>query len=245
MELNLNSQHLKHIKSGESVFDALRRLGGRASSKELVKQIATSLNEPEEAVQSDVKHVLRAAVVNGYIVRHGKNYLLSRSCRLLCTDGKCHSNKTSSKKKETMGSSSTFPTWWNRFWYRFVAFKKSDDSSSAEEQLSSNDMHLDNSCLTELNKLNTGTSMNLIPSDKTDTERMNESTGNEVEPEISKPESSVPIIERENNISLKSIISEPPPKESERNNSFQSISSSESKPFLANDMPNPNDYPVD
>lgn len=256
MELNLNSQRLKHIKRGESVFEALQHLGGKASSKELVQQIASSLNESEEAVQSDVKQVLRAAVVNGYIVRHGKNYLLSRSCRSLHTDsGKSRYNATSSKKKKAdvrTNSISTFPNWWNRFWHRFVTVKNRDDDSSAEQQISSNDVRKTHS--TELNKFDTETSMNLNPSDQIDAAQTNESKDNnfvssillqEADSKISKPESSVPIQECESKILLEPITSDTPTKELEHNISFHSIPSIESKHFLVSEMLNQSDYQID
>lgn len=149
MNLNLNSQRLEHLKNGESVFEALLRLGGKATFSELVKRIANSVSQPEDTVQSEVKQVLRAAVLNGYLVRHGKNYLLSRSCRTMYTDSPNRKTKASSNEKKIeddgVASSSNFrfPIWWSRFWSRFVVVKEKNESCSAqspeEENLNCNE----------------------------------------------------------------------------------------------------------
>lgn len=134
-KMNLNSQRLEHIKRGESVFEAILHFGGKASFPELVKRIANSVSQPEDVVRTDVKNVLRAAVINGYLVRHGKDYLLSRSCRTYHTDSRNRITKPSSgRKSENVAATSTFryPTWWSRFWNRFVVFKQNQESCFAQ-----------------------------------------------------------------------------------------------------------------
>lgn len=148
MDFDSNSHRLKHIKDGESVFEALLQLGGKASFPEVVEKIAKSISQPEHIIKSDVKQVLRTSVMNGYLVRHGKDYLLSRSCRTWYTcDSAKRSSPSSEKKKEDVGTTASttfgFPFWWNRFWNRYVSFKGKDQScsslSSAERQLDDNE----------------------------------------------------------------------------------------------------------
>lgn len=132
MYFNSNQQRLKH---SESVFEALLHLGGKATFSELVTQIAESVRRPESAVESDVKQVLRAAVLNGYLVRHGKNYLISRSCRTMCTDSVNRNSSTSKTQeeedvKERNFTTFGFPLWWNRFWNRFVVSKERNQMRS-------------------------------------------------------------------------------------------------------------------
>lgn len=251
MELNLNLQRLKHIKSGESVYDALLHLGGKATTTQLVKKIAKSLNEPEEFVRSDVKKVLRAAVINGYLVRHGAKYLLSRSSRTVHTDsGKRQLNSTSSlNKKETRYN--TFPTWWNRFWNRFVTFRNQDsppDSNiSVEEQSSYNDLHTTGTA--EINKLEQDTLIDSITSTETDVSQgsmslnsesstpSNESGRNVVsdlvstisETEQNEPISSIPVKEHESDVSFKSIYSDYPLEDLERD--ISSINESKNRNY--------------
>lgn len=155
MKFNLNSKRFEHIKNVESVFETLIHLGGKATSSEIVRQMAKLVGQPEDVVHSEVKHVLRVAVVNGYLVRCGKNYLLSRSCRTFCTDS------SSTEKKEGEASSFTtfgFPIWWNRFWNRFVASKEKKESLAAqstnENSLHCNEPH--STCSTELNDPESG-----------------------------------------------------------------------------------------
>lgn len=130
MNFNTNQQRLKH---GESVFDALLHLGGKATFSELVKRIAESVKKPENDVESDVKHVLRAAVMNGYLIRHGRHYLVSRSCRTMCTDsrnrkvGSSTSGTNEDDVKESSFTTFGFPLWWNRFWNRFVVSKERNE----------------------------------------------------------------------------------------------------------------------
>lgn len=170
MNLNLNSQRLENLKNGESVFEAILHLGGKATFSELVKRIANSVSQPEDAVQSEVKQVLRAAVLNGYLVRHGKNYLLSRSCRTMYTDSTNRKTKSSSSEKKIedngIASSSNFrfPIWWSRFWSRFVVVKEKNESCAAqspeEENLNCNEPdselpHKNVSIVDPLNELET------------------------------------------------------------------------------------------
>lgn len=148
---NLNSQRLENIKNGESVFEALLHLGGKATFSDLLKRIARSVSQPEDVIRPEVKTVLRASVMNGYLVRHGKNYLLSRSCRTLYTD-----SSSSGKREEFVEESSFrtfgFPIWWNRFWNRFVVCKEKDSARNAKENpLNCNEPH--SSCSSELNDL--------------------------------------------------------------------------------------------
>lgn len=147
MNLKLNSKRLEHIKSGESVFEALTHLGGKASSSEIVKRIANSISQPEHIIEPEVKQVLRSAVVNGYLIRHGKNYLLSRSCRTLYTDSgnrRINSSACGKKKGDAKHSSFRtfgFPIWWQRFWNRFVVSKESNDESGSEQSTEQNPLN--------------------------------------------------------------------------------------------------------
>lgn len=133
MNFKSNQQRFKH---SESVFEALLHLGGKATHAELVKRIAESVGKPEDAIESEVKHVLRAAVLNGYLVRHGKNYLISRSCRTMCTDSR-NSTTDGTRNEDEKESSFTvfgFPLWWNRFWNRFVVSKERSQLRCAQNR---------------------------------------------------------------------------------------------------------------
>lgn len=157
MNLKLNLKRLEHIKNGEIVFEALLHLGGKATFSELVERITNSVSQPEDVVQSEVKQVLRAAVINGYLVRHGKIYVLSRSCRTMYTDSPNSKIKPSSSEKKieeggvASASNFRFPIWWSRFWNRFVVFKERNESCSAEspekETLNGNEPDSERECL--------------------------------------------------------------------------------------------------
>lgn len=134
MNSNVNSP-LKHTKHGESVFEALLDLGGKATFSELLRHISRTVKQPEGVIQAEVKYVLRASVLNGYVVRHGKNYLISRSCRTWHTDsGSTNSRKNEENGNETSFRTFGFPFWWNRFWNRFIVVKGKDRSSSYRKQ---------------------------------------------------------------------------------------------------------------
>lgn len=198
MNLKLNSKRLEHIKSGESVFEALSNLGGKASSSEIVKRIANSVSQPEHVIQPEVKQVLRCAVVNGFLIRHGRNYLLSRSCRTLYTDSGNRRIKSSAHRKKKVDAQASsfstfgFPIWWQRFWNRFIVSNESKDGAPSEQSTEPNPLNCNESLSsTELN--------DLVPSLVREAESLSEPT-TPTPNTISMADASVPVNKSEENV---------------------------------------------
>lgn len=156
----MNFNNLKHVRKGESVFDALLQLGGTATYPELLSQISKSTRKPENVIELEVKQVLRTSVVNGYLERQGKSYVLSRSCRTWCTDSS-GSSKTSGiigrtkrndvRKDGTSFTTFGFPKWWNRFWNRLVVVKEKKDDDCTTQGTDQNISNSKDDSSTEIN----------------------------------------------------------------------------------------------
>lgn len=60
--------------NGHSVFKALNAIGNEASAEELANFISKDIGKRQETILPEVKHVLRRAISNGFLLRNGKLY---------------------------------------------------------------------------------------------------------------------------------------------------------------------------
>lgn len=79
MEQNLNEFTDEQYKkfNGQCVMSVLNSMGDVASADQICDRISCLMHQPKELIKTEVKSVLRRGVTNGFLVRFGKNYLLS------------------------------------------------------------------------------------------------------------------------------------------------------------------------
>lgn len=63
--------------NGQTVLSVLARLGDVATAEKICDEIVSMNNQPKEIVEPEVKRILRRGIINGFLVKFGKNYLLS------------------------------------------------------------------------------------------------------------------------------------------------------------------------
>lgn len=63
--------------NGQAVMSVLTHLGDAATADKICDEIVYMSNQPKDVVEPEVKRILRRGVNNGFLVKFGKNYLLS------------------------------------------------------------------------------------------------------------------------------------------------------------------------
>lgn len=63
--------------NGQAVMSVLTHLGDAATADKICDEIVHMSNQPKDVVEPEVKRILRRGVNNGFLVKFGKNYLLS------------------------------------------------------------------------------------------------------------------------------------------------------------------------
>lgn len=79
MEPNLHEYSQEECKryNGQTVMSILTSLGDAATANQICNVIAHKVNLSKEDIETEVKRVLRRGISHGFLVKFGKNYLVS------------------------------------------------------------------------------------------------------------------------------------------------------------------------
>lgn len=87
--------------NGQTVMAVLSHLGDAGTADKICNQIAGMVNERKDVVEPEVKRILRRGVSNGFLVKFGKNYLLSGKDDTVEVDSKRRAYKQIGKREAT------------------------------------------------------------------------------------------------------------------------------------------------
>lgn len=76
-KLNEYSDEENRKNNGKTVMSVLSHLGDAATADKICDEIVDLIHKPKEFVEPEVKRILRRGVSQGFLVKFGKNYLLS------------------------------------------------------------------------------------------------------------------------------------------------------------------------
>lgn len=84
--------------NGQTVMSVLSNLGNAATSERICDEISYLSNQSNNVVEPEVKRILRRGISNGFLVKFGKNYLLSGEHTAVEVDSKRKSYKQIGKR---------------------------------------------------------------------------------------------------------------------------------------------------
>lgn len=98
MEQNLNSEKDCRMYNGLTVMTILTKLGQAATAEKICDEIVHMTDQPKDVVEPEVRSILRRGITNGFLVRFGKNYLLSGQNDVVQVDSKRKSYRNIGKR---------------------------------------------------------------------------------------------------------------------------------------------------
>lgn len=98
MALNFNSEKDSRIYNGLTVMTILTKLGNAATAENISEEISRITDQPMDVIEPEVKSILRRGISNGFLVKFGKNYLLSGQDQVVQVDSKRKSYENIGKR---------------------------------------------------------------------------------------------------------------------------------------------------
>lgn len=87
-KLDKYSEEESRKYNGQTVMAVLAHLGDAATADKICEEIVYAIDQPKDVVEPEVRRILRRGVTNGFLVKFGKNYLLSGDGNTIDVDSK-------------------------------------------------------------------------------------------------------------------------------------------------------------
>lgn len=100
-KLNKYSEEESRKYNGQTVMSVLAHLGAAATAEKICDEIVYMIEQPKEVVEPEVRRILRRGITNGFLVKFGKNYLLSGEGNAIDSKRKTYKKIGSRVRKST------------------------------------------------------------------------------------------------------------------------------------------------
>lgn len=141
-KFNEYSEEENRMNNGHIVMSVLANLGDAASAEKICDEIVYMSDQPREIIEPEVKRILRRGISNGFLVKFGKNYLLSGEYKAVEVDSKRNKYKDIGKRNKRKSNIKSFERIDNYDEDNFVAMSKNvslrlndADSTISDDQL--------------------------------------------------------------------------------------------------------------
>lgn len=105
------SEEENRMYNGQTIMSVLSNFGNAATADRICDEIVHISDQPRKVIEPEVKRILRRGITNGFLVKFGKNYLLSGDEKPVEVDSKRDSYKNigkRNKRKKNIKSAESF-----------------------------------------------------------------------------------------------------------------------------------------